>query len=39
MLLEILVIGMLGGMAALVALEIFQEVRGGSGKLSDRYHP
>jgi hypothetical protein len=36
--LNIIVIGMLGGMVALIAFEIFQEVSGGSGKLRDRYH-
>jgi hypothetical protein len=36
--LDILVIGMLAGMATLIGFEIFQEVRGGSGKLRDWYH-
>jgi hypothetical protein len=35
---DIIAMAILGGMAALVAYEIFSEVRGGSGKLHDRYH-
>jgi hypothetical protein len=36
--LDMMVMGILGGLAALVAFEIYQEVRGSSRKLEDRYH-
>jgi hypothetical protein len=36
--LDIIVMAILGGMAALIAYEIVDEIRGGSGKLHDRYH-
>jgi len=36
--LELMVIGILGGLAALVAFEIYQEVRGSASNLHDRYH-
>ncbi|MGF6275618.1 hypothetical protein ABIB38_004019 [Massilia sp. UYP11] len=36
--LELMVMGILTGLAALVAFEIYQEVRGSSSKLHDRYH-
>lgn len=36
--LNILVVAILSGMAGLVIYEIVQEVRGGSGRLHDRYH-
>lgn len=36
--LSMLVIGILGGMAALVIYELVAEVRGGSHELHDRYH-
>jgi hypothetical protein len=36
--LDIIVMAILGGMAALIAYEIVDEVRGGSSKLHDRYH-
>lgn len=36
--LDVMVMGILGGLAALVAFEIFQEVRGSSRPLQDRYH-
>jgi hypothetical protein len=36
--LSLIVIAILGGMAGLIVYEIVQEVRGGSGKLRDRYH-
>jgi hypothetical protein len=36
--LNILVIAILAGMAGLVLYEIIDEVRGGSGRLHDRYH-
>jgi hypothetical protein len=35
---SIFVMGVLTGLAALVAYEIYQEVRGSSGALHDRYH-
>lgn len=35
---SMMVMGILGGLAALVAFEIYQEVRGSSGDLQDRYH-
>jgi len=36
--LDMMVMGILGGLAALVAFEIYQEVRGSSRQLEDRYH-
>ena len=36
--LDLMVMGILSGLAALVAFEIYQEVRGGSSDLHDRYH-
>lgn len=36
--LDLMVMGILSGLAALVAFEIYQEVRGSSGDLHDRYH-
>ena len=36
--LDLMVIGILSGLAALVAFEIYQEVRGSSSDLHDRYH-
>ncbi len=36
--LDLMVIGILSGLAALVAFEIYQEVRGSSDSLHDRYH-
>ncbi|WP_343027703.1 hypothetical protein [Massilia sp. MP_M2] len=36
--LDMMVMGILGGLAALVAFEIYQEVRGSSRQLKDRYH-
>jgi len=36
--LDMMVMGILGGLAALVAFEIFQEIRGSSKPLNDRYH-
>jgi hypothetical protein len=36
--LDMMVMGILGGLAALVAFEIYQEVRGSSRELKDRYH-
>jgi hypothetical protein len=36
--LDMMVMGILGGLAALVAFEIYQEVRGSSRHLEDRYH-
>ena len=38
MMLDMMVMGILGGLAALVAFEIYQEVRGSSMSLEDRYH-
>jgi hypothetical protein len=35
---DMMVMGILGGLAALVAFEIYQEVRGSSKSLEDRYH-
>lgn len=35
---DIIANAILSGMAGLVAYEIISEVRGGSGKLHDRYH-
>jgi len=35
---DMMVMGILGGLAALVAFEIYQEVRGSSRHLEDRYH-
>ena len=35
---ELMVMGILGGLAALVAFEIYQEVKGSSSDLHDRYH-
>ena len=36
--LDMMVMGILGGLAALVAFEIYQEVRGSARQLDDRYH-
>lgn len=36
--LNILVVAIFAGMAGLVVYEIIEEVRGGSGRLHDRYH-
>lgn len=36
--LDMMVMGILGGLAALVAFEIYQEVRGSARQLEDRYH-
>lgn len=36
--LNIIVIAILGGMAGLILYEIVSEIRGGAGKLHDRYH-
>jgi hypothetical protein len=36
--LNFLVVAIFAGMAALVAYEIIAEIRGGSGRLHDRYH-
>lgn len=36
--LDLMVMGILSGLAALVAFEIYQEVRGNSSDLHDRYH-
>jgi len=36
--LEMMVLGILGGLVALVAFEIYQEARGSSQALEDRYH-
>jgi hypothetical protein len=36
--LSIIVMAILGGMAGLIVYEIVDEIRGGSGKLRDRYH-
>jgi hypothetical protein len=36
--LDMMVMGILGGLAALVAFEIYQEVRGSARELEDRYH-
>jgi len=36
--LDLMVMGILSGLAALVAFEIYQEVRGSSSELHDRYH-
>lgn len=36
--LDLMVVGILSGLAALVAFEIYQEVRGSSNDLHDRYH-
>lgn len=36
--LNVLVVAILAGMAGLVVYEIIEEVRGGSGRLRDRYH-
>lgn len=35
---DIIAMVILGGMAVLIAYEIVDEARGGSGKLHDRYH-
>lgn len=35
---SLMVMGILGGLAALVAFEIYQEVKGSSETLHDRYH-
>lgn len=35
---SVMVFGILTGLAGLVAFEIWQEVRGGSEELRDRYH-
>ena len=35
---SLMVMGILGGLTALVAYEIYQEVRGSSEALHDRYH-
>ncbi len=35
---DMMVMGILGGLAVLVAFEIYQEVRGSSKSLEDRYH-
>jgi hypothetical protein len=36
--LSVIVMAILGGTAGLIVFEIVQEIRGGSGKLQDRYH-
>lgn len=36
--LSMIVMGILAGLAALVAFEIYQEVKGSSEALHDRYH-
>ena len=36
--LDLMVMGILSGLAALVAFEIYQEIRGSSSDLHDRYH-
>lgn len=36
--LDMMVMGILGGLVALVAFEIYQEVRGSARQLEDRYH-
>lgn len=36
--LELMMMGMLAGLATMVAFEIYQEVRGSSTALHDRYH-
>jgi len=36
--LDLMVMGILSGLAALVAFEIYQEIRGSSDSLHDRYH-
>ena len=35
---DLMVMGILSGLAVLVAFEIFQEARGASRPLHDRYH-
>jgi len=36
--LDLMVMGILSGLAALVAFEIYQEIHGSSSDLHDRYH-
>ena len=36
--LDLMVMGILSGLAALVAFEIYQEIQGSSSDLHDRYH-
>lgn len=38
MLFALLTMGILGGMIALIAYELFQETAGSRQKLTDRYH-
>lgn len=38
MVFDLMVMGILSGLVGLVAFEIFQEVRGSSKSLQDRYH-
>jgi hypothetical protein len=38
MVFDLMVMGILSGLVGLVAFEIFQEVRGSSKALQDRYH-
>lgn len=38
MIYEVIITGILGGIAALVLFEAISEARGSSGKLHDRYH-
>jgi len=38
MVFDLMVMGILSGLAGLVAFEIYQEVRGSSRSLHDRYH-
>jgi len=38
MVFDLMVMGILSGLAGLVAFEIYQEVRGSSTSLHDRYH-
>jgi len=38
MVFDLMVLGILSGLAGLVAFEIYQEVRGSSQALQDRYH-
>jgi hypothetical protein len=35
---EIIALSSLGGIAGLVLLELVEQIRGGSGRLHDRYH-
>jgi hypothetical protein len=35
---EIIALASLGGMAGLVLVELVEQIRGGTGRLHDRYH-